>query len=84
MSCGIGHTHSLDPVLLWLWCRPAATARIQPLAWEIPYAVGTALKRKKKKKKNTNSHKYLQINNNKTDSEWQYKRRRLRNPNYYV
>ena len=57
MSCGIGHTHSLDPVLLWLWCRPAATARIQPLAWEIPYAVGTALKRKKKKKKD----KYIMV-----------------------
>ena len=22
-----------DPVLLWLWRRPAATAQIQPLAW---------------------------------------------------
>ena len=35
----------------WLWCRPAAVAPIQPLAWELPYAVGVALKRKKKKKK---------------------------------
>ena len=25
-----------DPVLLWLWCRPAATAPIRPLAWEPP------------------------------------------------
>ena len=25
-----------DPVLLWLWRRPAATAPIQPLAWEPP------------------------------------------------
>ena len=38
-----------DPALLWLWCRPAATALIQLLAWEPPYAVGTALKRPKKK-----------------------------------
>ena len=21
VSCGIGHRHSLDPTLLWLWCR---------------------------------------------------------------
>ena len=27
-----------DLVLLWLWRRPAATARIRPLAWELPYA----------------------------------------------
>ena len=35
--------------LLWLWCRLAAAALIHPLAWEIPYAVGAALKRQKKK-----------------------------------
>ena len=34
-----------DPVLLWLWCRPAATAPIPPLAWELPCARGAALKR---------------------------------------
>ena len=37
--------------MLWLWCRPVATALIQPLAWEPLYAVGAALKRKKTKKK---------------------------------
>ena len=37
--------------LLWLWPRPAATALIGPLAWELPYAVGVALNKKKKKKK---------------------------------
>ena len=26
--------------LLWLWHRPAAAARIQSLAWELPYAMG--------------------------------------------
>ena len=31
--------------MLWLWCRQATTALIQPLAWEAPYAVGVALKR---------------------------------------
>ena len=40
-----------DPVLPWLWYMPAATALIQPLAWEPPYAMGIALKRPKKKKK---------------------------------
>ena len=28
MSCGVGHRHGSDPKLLWLWCRPAATAPI--------------------------------------------------------
>ena len=42
-----------DLVLLWLWCRPAGAALIRPLAWELPYAVGVALKSKKRKKKRT-------------------------------
>ena len=36
-----------DPVVLWLWCRPAAAAPILPLAWELPYASGAALKSQK-------------------------------------
>ena len=32
-----------------LWCRPAAIAPIIPLAWELPYATGMALKKEKKK-----------------------------------
>ena len=51
MSCGVGHRCTLDPVLLWLWCRLAALALIQLLAWELPCDVGVALKSKKKKKK---------------------------------
>ena len=39
----------LDPELLWLWQRPAATALIQPLDWEPPYATGAAIKRQKMK-----------------------------------
>ena len=50
MSCGIGRRLRLDPGLLWLWYRLAAAALIRPLALEIPYAMGTALKRQKKKK----------------------------------
>ena len=61
MSCGVGCRRSSEPTLLWLWCRPVATAPIQPLAWEPPYAVGAAqemakrpkTKNKKQKKKIT-------------------------------
>ena len=40
-----------------LWCRLAATARIRPLVWELPYAEGLALKRKKKKDQCAFTHK---------------------------
>ena len=49
MSCGEGHRRGLDPALLWLWCRSAATAQIRALAWEPPYATGVALKEDKRK-----------------------------------
>ena len=51
MSCGVGHRHRSDPVLLWLWCRPAATAPIRPLAWESPYVLGAAQEMEKKDQK---------------------------------
>jgi len=47
MTCDVGS----DLVLLWLWCRPAATAPIRPLAWEPPYATGATLKGQKDKQK---------------------------------
>ena len=34
---------------MWLWRRPVAAA--QPLAWEPPYAMGVALKKKGPRKK---------------------------------
>ena len=43
-----------DPMLLWLWCRPAARAPIQPLAWELAFATGVALKKKTKEKRRLN------------------------------
>ena len=49
VSCGVGCRRGPDPEFLWLWCRPAAAALIQPLVWERPYAPGAALKRPKKK-----------------------------------
>ena len=56
MSCGVGRRHGSDPVLLWLWRRPAAASPMGPLAWELPCAVGVALKQKdQKKKKKINS-----------------------------
>ena len=47
----IGHRCSPDPELLWRWCRLAAAALIQPLAWEPPYARGCSPKIQKEKKK---------------------------------
>ena len=47
-SWGIGRRCSSHLALLWLWCRPAAAAPIQPLAWELPYVAGVAFKKKKK------------------------------------
>ena len=35
MNCGVGHRCGSDLALLWLWCRPVATAPIRPLAWEL-------------------------------------------------
>ena len=50
MSCGVGRRCDLQAELLRLWCRLAAVALIQPLAWELPYAAGVALKSQKRKK----------------------------------
>ena len=52
MSCGVGCRRGLDPVLLWLWRKPAAVAPIRPLAWEPPYAAGTAPEKAKRQKQN--------------------------------
>ena len=43
-----------DPALPWLWYRLIASAPIQPLAWELPYAMDTALKRPKIRKEKIN------------------------------
>ena len=54
VGCGVGHRGGSDPMVLWLWCRPAAAALIQPLAWELSYATysrGPKKQRKKKTKK---------------------------------
>ena len=69
MSCAVGHRLGLDLALLWLWHGPAAEALIRPLAWEPPYALGVALKKKDlKKKKKERKRK-------KTKSKWGIGRR---------
>ena len=59
MSCGEGCRCGLDPELLWLWHRLAATAPIRPLAWEPPCAKDEALQ-KVKRQKNKNENKQQQ------------------------
>ena len=51
MSCGVGHRHSSDLVMLWLWRSLAATALIRTLAWEPLHVAGVGPKSQKKKKK---------------------------------
>ena len=64
MSCDVGCRRGSDPALLWLWRRPVATAPIQPLAWEPPYAVGAAQEiAKKKTKKKKKRLEYTSKNN---------------------
>ena len=64
VSCGVGHRRGLGLSLLWLWCRPAATAPIQPLGWEPPYASGaTPEKTKDKKNKKGGGNPLLIVSN---------------------
>ena len=53
VSCGVGCRRGSDPVLLWLQCKPVATAPIRPVAWEPPYAKEAALG---KAKRHTHTH----------------------------
>ena len=55
MNCPVGHRGGSDQALLCLW--PVAVAPMRHLAWEPPYAVGVALK---KKKRITRSRKNIQ------------------------
>ena len=48
VSCGVGHRWGSDLALVWLWRRLAAAALMGPLAWELPYAAGMAIKIQKK------------------------------------
>ena len=57
MSYGVGCRLGSD--LAWLWHRPVATALIQPLAWEPPYATGVGPSPQKKNVYTHSSFKYL-------------------------
>ena len=57
MSCGVGHRCGLDPVMLWLWCRPASIAPVGPLAWEPPHAARSHPRKGKKTKNKTKQNK---------------------------
>ena len=62
MRCGVGHRHGLDLGLLWLWYSPVAAALIRPLSWELPCAMGAALRSKNKKPPKTPPQKNKQKN----------------------
>ena len=63
MSCGVGCRRGLDPELLWLWRRLVATAPIQPLAWEPPYAAEAAQRNSKKQiMSKPSQYYYIDIN----------------------
>ena len=51
VSYGMGHRHGLDPLLLWLWYKPAAVALNRPLAREPPYVALVAQGKKKTERK---------------------------------
>ena len=70
MSCAVGHRHNSDPKLLWLWCRPAATALIRPLAWEPPRAAGTALEKAKRQKKKRKKRSCIAHGNVEKQENW--------------
>ena len=65
VRCGVGCRYGSDPMLLWLWRRPVATALIRPLAWEPPHAMGAALDKAKQNKTKTqhwSSHRGTVVN----------------------
>ena len=45
MSCGVGCRHGSDPTIVVVVDRPTAVILTGPLAWELPYAMGVALKK---------------------------------------
>ena len=59
MSCGVGYRHDSDPILLWLLL--AAAAPIQLLGWELPYAMGEALKSKTTTTKKTQNKQKISV-----------------------
>ena len=57
MSCSVGCRHCSDLVLLWLWCRPAATALIGNPSLGTSICCRSGPRNSKKTKKNNNNKK---------------------------
>ena len=75
MSYGVGHRHSSDLALLWLWYWQVAVAPIQPLAWELPYAtLKSKIKKERERDKDLYSENYKTlIKESKDDTNrWKY------------
>jgi len=67
VSSGVGLRCGSDPVLLWLWHRLPLS--FDPLAWDLPYATGEALKSEKKREKRKFSKRnYIETENRLVDS----------------
>ena len=71
VSCSVGHRCGLDPAFLWLWYKLAAVSLIRLLVWDLPHAMGVALKRlthtqkkekRKKEKKIKNKENTVRMN----------------------
>ena len=67
MSCGVDLKWGSHLVLLWLWLKLAAAVPIWPLAWELAYDAGVALKKKKKKKRKERKISTVSINKKSDD-----------------
>ena len=60
MNCGVGCRRGSDTVLLWMWCRPVATAPIRPQPGKLHMPRGAALENDKKKTKKKYNRRWKQ------------------------
>ena len=77
VSCGVGRRSHSDPVLLWLGCKPAAVAPIQPLAWEPPCATGVALNKQTRNHENDKLEESKEVGGSSTAIEGKLKGMKL-------
>ena len=57
MNCGVGCRRGSDTVLLWMWCRPVATAPIRPQPGNLHMMQEAALEKAKRQKKQNKTKK---------------------------
>jgi len=60
MSCGVGCRRSLDPMLLWLWCRPVAVSLLTP-SLGTSMCGGWGLEKAKKEKDIMRTNNFLEL-----------------------